>query len=462
MQMFTAQAHTPGRLIPVALLTAALTACGGGAGTSSTTTATAPGAPTIGAATAGNASASIAFSAPSSNGGSAITGYTATCTATGSTLTGSGTSSPITVSGMTNGSGYTCSVTASNAVGTSAASGTVTVTPSASSGDILAKYSSLNTAVGSSTSATAVALSGTGTANSTAAVGCAVSGTGSTVTGLVNANNTSNISSNVTTNYSYSWTCSSSARSLTANGIPNHAVGVFPNSGNPNTIRTQSVSVATITLTPSKASSANYNVQPTGYGLNGIKFDANTGGGCPDSAAGTGSCTLLGGGAWSLEALVAVTPFDFGADSNLAHVQPTGDYHYHGAPERLFTALGGEIDSSTAVAKKMVLIGWAMDGYPIYFKYGYRTASDATSGLVALRGNYKPNATATTLSTRPSVSVFPLGTFKNDWAYSSSNGGDLDECNGRTGVTPEFPGGIYYYVVTDTYPYAPRCISGNV
>ena len=30
--------------------------------------------------------------------------------------------------------------------------------------------------------------------------------------------------------------------------------------------------------------------------------------------------------------------------------------------------------------------------------------------------------------------------------------GDLDECNGRVGVTPEFPEGIYYYVVTDISP----------
>jgi hypothetical protein len=40
-----------------------------------------PGAPTIGAATPGNTQATIAFTAPASNGGSAITGYTVTCTA---------------------------------------------------------------------------------------------------------------------------------------------------------------------------------------------------------------------------------------------------------------------------------------------------------------------------------------------------------------------------------------------
>lgn len=82
--------------------------------------ATVPGAPTIGAATAGNASASVAFTAPASNGGSAILDYTATSSSGGFTATGA--SSPLTVSGLTNGTAYTFTVTARNAVGSSAAS----------------------------------------------------------------------------------------------------------------------------------------------------------------------------------------------------------------------------------------------------------------------------------------------------------------------------------------------------
>ena len=81
---------------------------------------TAPGAPTIGAATAGNGTATVSFTAPVSTGGSAITGYTATCSPGGATASGS--SSPITVTGLTNGTAYTCTVTATNVVGTSAAS----------------------------------------------------------------------------------------------------------------------------------------------------------------------------------------------------------------------------------------------------------------------------------------------------------------------------------------------------
>jgi len=40
--------------------------------------------------------------------------------------------------------------------------------------------------------------------------------------------------------------------------------------------------------------------------------------------------------------------------------------------------------------------------------------------------------------------------------------GDLDECNGRIGITPEFPGVIYHYYATDSYPYFQRCVKGAV
>ena len=39
--------------------------------------------------------------------------------------------------------------------------------------------------------------------------------------------------------------------------------------------------------------------------------------------------------------------------------------------------------------------------------------------------------------------------------------GTLDECNGRFGVTPEFPQGIYHYYTTETYPFVQRCVRGN-
>lgn len=88
---------------------------------------TTPGAPTIGSATPGNSQATISFTAPVSNGGSPITSYTVTCNPGAFSAGGPG--SPITVTGLSNGTTYSCSVTATNAIGTSAPSGSVIVTP---------------------------------------------------------------------------------------------------------------------------------------------------------------------------------------------------------------------------------------------------------------------------------------------------------------------------------------------
>ena len=76
-----------------------------------------PGTPTIGTATAGNASASVTFTAPSYLG--KPTGTTYTATSTPSDITGTSSTSPITVSGLSNGTAYTFKVKLSNGVATS-------------------------------------------------------------------------------------------------------------------------------------------------------------------------------------------------------------------------------------------------------------------------------------------------------------------------------------------------------
>ena len=79
-----------------------------------------PSAPTIGTATALSATTATVSFTPEYDGGSAITSYTVTSTP--GSITATGTASPIVVSGLTTGTAYTFRVTATNSVGTGAAS----------------------------------------------------------------------------------------------------------------------------------------------------------------------------------------------------------------------------------------------------------------------------------------------------------------------------------------------------
>lgn len=314
---------------------------------------------------------------------------------------------------------------------------------------------------GSDSTDTTVAITSTSTATSTAdTVTTALTST----TASSNGTGTSSSTAGVACNYSYSayndsasvkatstsaWTCGTS-RALTANGIPDHAVGTFPNPDNPNTIAAQTVT-ASYTLTPTVTSNATTLGGPAGLIgviLNGIKIDAGTGGSCDNS----GTVCSLGdnSGTWSIEAL-GQSSFSFGTDSNNAHVQPGGAYHYHGMPEGFITKLNK--------GKAMTLVGWAADGFPIYARYGYTDPTSASSAIKVIKGSYQLKTTVS--STRPSSTTYALGTFAQDWQYVAGSG-DLDECNGRTGVTPEFPTGIYHYYATDSYPYLQRCVKGTV
>ena len=263
----------------------------------------------------------------------------------------------------------------------------------------------------------------------------------------------------------YSWSSDGTNRILNGNGIPNHEVGTFPNSNNPNSISEQNVSKS-FTLCPSIINESGLEVvgpaMAIAYALNSVKFDPATAGRCNDA----GECSLAQGqGNWNIEALGHDT-FDFGDDMNHAHVQPNGAYHYHGMPELLIDFLG---DSNG-----MTLIGWASDGFPVYARYGYADPEDSQSQLKALTTSYRlksqpdenrPN-TLTAILGGPNATnninkPIPMGAFTQDYEYVEGLG-DLDECNGIFGVTPEFPDGIYYYVVTDDFPFFTRCLKGNI
>ena len=124
-----------------------------------------PGAPTIGTATqTGSSTATVAYTAPASNGGSAITVYTATSSPGSITGTlsqaGSGT---ITVSGLNPSTSYTFTVKATNAIGQSAAS--------AASNSITTAALALGDAYGGGYYAGQISTAGNGTASFNLVIG---------------------------------------------------------------------------------------------------------------------------------------------------------------------------------------------------------------------------------------------------------------------------------------------------
>lgn len=222
-----------------------------------------------------------------------------------------------------------------------------------------------------------------------------------------------------------------------SNSIPNHPTGDFPNSSNPNSVAAVVAEVRFVADPKLAAIPSTYSVE-TGFGisLNGIEIDpfaAEWWNGDPNSG-------------WNYDP--HSDAIDLGIDSSNAHVQPSGEYHYHGVPYGLLDALGNP--------EGMVLVGYAADGFPIYAVFGYNTAEDASSDLIELQPSYQVRE-----GTRPGGPGGDYdGSFIEDYEFVAGLG-ELDGCNGRFGVTPEYPEGIYYYVLTVTFPYIPRCFVGE-
>jgi hypothetical protein len=114
----------------------AKTATDAAAGNGTATAPGVPGPPRNVVATAGDMSASVTFDAPTNDGGSTVTGYTVTAYKEGAAAgTATGTSSPVVIRGLSNGTEYTFTVRASNAVGDGPeSSASQPVTPQTSGG----------------------------------------------------------------------------------------------------------------------------------------------------------------------------------------------------------------------------------------------------------------------------------------------------------------------------------------
>ena len=224
-------------------------------------------------------------------------------------------------------------------------------------------------------------------------------------------------------------------RVVRANGIPDHASGRFPNRNNPNSIYPQEYTFRV----PVKPAVANHltdlGMHPFGVAVNGVVFD-------PKAAE-----WWRGDQRWQYDPLAGV--INLGVDTNNAHVQPTGAYHYHSVPTALLNRLTGG-------KPKVVQLGWAADGFPIYSHWGFANANDSKSPVKKLKSGYRLRKGERQSGPGGRYD----GTFLADYEWVKG-AGDLDECNGRTGVTPEFPKGTYYYVITEEFPNIPMKYRGE-
>lgn len=221
-------------------------------------------------------------------------------------------------------------------------------------------------------------------------------------------------------------------RVMVTNALPNHPTGDFPNPGNPNTISAQNLKYS-FPLTPKLNGEPKWAREP-GIALNGIKFEPET--------AERFVCET--GEVYRIEAFQELV--DMGLDYNHAHVQPTGAYHYHGAPTELIKLLDKGED--------IVHVGFAKDGFPIYYsksgryKPSYQVVDELRTGDACAYNNPHQKMEKDMNGTEPD------GTFVSDWDYVQGLG-DLDECNGIE------VNGQYGYFVTDEYPYMSRCLKGE-
>lgn len=227
-------------------------------------------------------------------------------------------------------------------------------------------------------------------------------------------------------------TVSGGTRTISTNALPDHQTGNFPGQGNPNAISAQSLTWV-FPATPTWIGTVQEARTP-GIALNGVKFAPST--------AETATCNS--GEEYRIEAIQDT--YNLGLDLNNAHVQSTGEYHYHGISPLLVDAYETSDD--------LVLVGFAADGHLIWYSKsgayssGYSLVSGTRSGTDCV-------VTGPGGGTIDLVGTTPDGTYREDWVWSAGTG-DLDECNG---VVID---GDYAYLVTDEYPFIGRCLRGDV
>ena len=275
---------------------------------------------------------------------------------------------------------------------------------------------------------------------------------------------------------------------VTTQGVPSYTTGPYLDF-NPSNAQAQGA----VYSFPLSASPNTGNPTPTtpgsiGVFINGVSlFDYRDGVAWNPSTnalcGGPGNAPCPGGmGAtmdWNRDAIPAEMG---GFDCSKGH-PAMGNYHHHQNPSAfdldinvvstICTLYDAEGLYAIDASSHSPLLGFAYDGYPIYGAYGYKNA-DGSGGVTRIRSGYqlqnitsRPNGpdvgqVITTTGPNGGPEELYLGYFREDYEYVAHPTEEefLDEHNGRTCVTPEYPNGTYAYFCTvddshnSAYPYA--------
>jgi len=105
---------------------------------------------------------------------------------------------------------------------------------------------------------------------------------------------------------------------------------------------------------------------------------------------------------------------------------------------------------AACTGKHSPLIGFALDGYPVYgpCSAAGRQKSSYRLRAIVVRDRWPDRTLLAPGQSGPPVTfAYPLGTFGEDYEYVAGSG-DLDRYNGRFAVTPEYPQGTYAYYLS--------------
>ena len=271
------------------------------------------------------------------------------------------------------------------------------------------------------------------------------------------------------TSVSSSWTISSGTINITATGLPYHSYGIeYNDSSIPMSTPIPQEFNHTFSLRAGTdqpaASETTVGYGLIGYWLNGVSmFNMSAANGSPN-----GWPAAPAGFNYNAAASEGIDAgYNFGEDSAGGHASPPGQYHYHdfSFANAWLNGTGHAAGSvnSTGIAEVSLIpylkgglrhpdghskiLGFALDGYPVYGPYGYSDPTSSSSGVAALKTGFNLKSPSyRSLTGAADTGKFPMGIFVQDYEFTGL--GDLDIHNGRFGITPDYPNGTYAYFTT--------------